>query len=93
MIKEFQALGLDISIIDNNDEVHDINDLEESDDDIPITIDEIDVNKDLISQEEVKTDIEYVPDEENDEEDLDDENPNVEELEAISEGNLEGDDI
>ena len=93
LIKEFQALGLDISIIDNNDEVHDINDLEESDDDTPITIDEIDVNKDLISQEEVKTDIEYVPDEENDEEDLDDENPTVEELEAISEGNLEGDDI
>ena len=91
LIKEFQALGLDISIIDNNDEVHDINDLEESDDDTPITIDEIDVNKDLISQEEVKTDIEYVPDEENDEEN--DENPTVEELEAISEGNLEGDDI
>ena len=90
LIKEFQALGLDISIIDNNDEVHDINDLEEADDDTPITIDEIDVNKDLIPQEEVKTDTEYVPGEE----DLDDdENPTDEELEAISEGNLEGDDI
>ena len=36
---------------------------------------------------------ENFPESKDDEEDLDDENPTVEELEAISEGNLEGDDI
>ena len=92
LIKEFQALGLDITIIDNNDEVHDINDLEETDDDAAITIDEIDVNKDLTldtkeevvieettNDEELETDIdeEIVPDEENDIEDLSDEGDEI----------------
>ena len=99
LIKEFQALGLDISIIDYNDEVHDINELEEADDDTPITIDEIDVNKDIIpeshtSEPEVSEESEYVPDEENDEDDeLDDELPTAEELEAIQEGKIEGDEL
>ena len=96
LIKEFQALGLDISFIDNNDEVRDINELEEDDDDAPITIDEIDVNKSLIPEEEIKEpDVEDVPDEENDDllvEDIE-ENPTDEELEAIDDGNLEGDEI
>ena len=92
LIKEFQALGLDITIIDNNDEVHDINDLEETDDDAAITIDEIDVNKDLtldtkeelVSEEttndedsETVIDEEIVPDEENDIEDLSDEGDEI----------------
>ena len=98
LIKEFQALGLDISFIDNNDEIRDINDLEEDDDDAPITIDEIDVNKSLIPEEEIKEpDSENVPDEENNdlsviEEEIE-ENPTDEELEAIDDGNLEGDEI
>ena len=98
LIKEFQALGLDISFIDNNDEIRDINDLEEEDDDAPITIDEIDVNKSLIPEEEIKEpDSENVPDEENNdlsviEEEIE-ENPTDEELEAIDDGNLEGDEI
>ena len=93
LIKEFQALGLDISIIDNNDEIHDLTDLEESDDDVAITIDEIDVNKDMTVPEvvEPETDTEYIPDEENDEE-LD-EDPTEEELNAISNGDIEGDEI
>ena len=92
LIKEFQALGLDITIIDNNDEVHDINDLEETDDDAAITIDEIDVNKDLtldtkeeaVSEEttndedsETVIDEEIVPDEENDIEDLSNEGDEI----------------
>ena len=98
LIKEFQALGLDISFIDNNDEIRDINDLEEEDDDAPITIDEIDVNKSLIPEEEIKEpDSEKVPDEENkdllDIEEEIEENPTDEELEAIDDGNLEGDEI
>ncbi len=84
LIKEFQALGLDITIIDNNDEVHDINDLEESDDDVAITIDEIDVNKDIIESEETQI-------EENNEEteNVSDEKNDIEE----SSTDLEGDEI
>ena len=99
LIKEFQALGLDISFIDNNDEIRDINELEEDDDDTPITIDEIDVNKEIIPNvdSEVISDNEDVPDLENEEiEDVDEvfeENPTDEELEAISEGKIEGDEI
>ena len=96
LIKEFQALGLDISIIDNNDEIHDLTDLEESDDDVAITIDEIDVNKDTIVPEvsEPEVDTEYVLDEENDEEEFElEEDPTEEDLEAISNGDIEGDEI
>ena len=96
LIKEFQALGLDISVIDNNDEIHDLSDLEESDDDVAITIDEIDVNKDTVEEAApvVEPDTEYVPDEENDDEDIElDEDPTEEELEAISNGDIEGDEI
>ncbi len=92
LIKEFQALGLDISIIDNNDEIHDINELEESDDDAPITIDEIDVNKNIMPIEEENYDTENVPDEENDEE-INTDEPTDEELDKIDDGNLEGDEI
>ena len=96
LIKEFQALGLDISVIDNNDEIHDLSDLEESDDDVAITIDEIDVNKEIVEETTpiVEPDTEYVPDEENDDEDFElDEDPTEEELEAISNGDIEGDEI
>ncbi len=95
LIKEFQALGLDISVIDNNDEIHDLSDLEESDDDVAITIDEIDVNKEIVEETTpiVEPDTEYVPDEENDEDFELDEDPTEEELEAISNGDIEGDEI
>ena len=98
LIKEFQALGLDISFIDNNDQIRDMNELEEDDDDTPITIDEIDVNKEIITN--VTNDVddkENVPDEENEEiettDEVFEENPTDEELEAISEGKIEGDEI
>ena len=99
LIKEFQALGLDISIIDNNDEIHDLTDLEESDDDAPITIDEIDVNKDNNTEvTPMPKPEEFVPDEENNETEDEfesdiDEMPTDEELEKISNGDIEGDEI
>ena len=104
LIKEFQALGLDISIIDNNDEIHDINELEEDDDDTPITIDEIDINKDIVPEVSEPTEMaetENVPEDENDEEEIIEEDPTEEELEAISNeesvkisnADLEGDEI
>ena len=97
LIKEFQALGLDISIIDNNDEIHDINDLEESDDDTPITIDEIDINKDIIPEVSNEEPVEEIDNETDEESEMMDEDPTDEELEAISNETLneivEGDDI
>ncbi len=44
MIKEFQALGLDIQFIDNDDKIHDLKELEDAEDkeDVPVSIDEID---------------------------------------------------
>ena len=102
LIKEFQALGLDISIIDNNDEIHDITDLEGVDDDVAITIDEIDVNKDnnQVVDMPMEEETEFVPDEENDEfedelefdEDVED-MPTEAELDKISNGDIEGDEI
>jgi len=96
LIKEFQALGLDISIIDNNDEIHSMSDLEDNDDDSAITIDEIDGNRENIVPPVVEEkDTEYVPDEENEEieDSFEDEVPTDEELEKISNGDLEGDEI
>ena len=96
LIKEFQALGLDISFIDNNDEIHSISDLEEIDDDVAITIDEIDINKDKenVTLTEVPND-DLVTDKETEknEEDMEEDAPTEEELEAISNGDLEGDEI
>ena len=64
-----------------------MNELEEDDDDTPITIDEIDVNKEIITN--VTSDVddkENVPDEENEEiettDEVFEENPTDEELEA-----------
>ena len=95
LIKEFQALGLDISIIDNNDEIHSISDLEESDDDVAITIDEIDVNgsKENVVPVETDAEEEYVEEESDEFEDDFEDIPTDEELEAISNGDLEGDEI
>ncbi len=45
LVKEFQALGLDVQVIDNNDEVVEFKDIEEDDDDADaFRIDEIEVN-------------------------------------------------
>ena len=44
LVKEFQALGLDVQVVNNNDEVQEFNDLEEDEDsDEPFRIDEIEL--------------------------------------------------
>jgi len=56
LIKEFQALGLDISIITKDGETKDLRDLEREEDkeDVPVTIEEIDINS---KNEEMNTEI------------------------------------
>ncbi len=44
LVKEFQALGLDVQVIDNDDEVHEFKDIEEDEDgDEPFRIEEIEI--------------------------------------------------
>ena len=94
LIKEFQALGLNIEMLDYDDKLHDLRELERDDDDDgeAITIDEIDVNtgevkkKDslgLIPEPEVE---EVVEQNEFDENDFDEEMPSDEELMALENG-------
>ena len=73
LIKEFQALGLDVQILDNTDTLLDLKEIEEEEEkEETIKIDEIDLN-DLEQIEEPETPEETIPDEENDfESDLDD---------------------
>ena len=80
LIKEFQALGLDISVINNNDEVVGFKELEmteeDEDDDIP-TIEEIPNNDKNVPEEEKLEDVDELEDEfediEEEEKDFDDE--------------------
>ncbi len=73
LIKEFQALGLDVQILDNTDTLLDLKDIEEEEEkEETIKIDEIDLS-DLEPVEEPETTEENIPDEENEfENDLDD---------------------
>ena len=82
LIKEFQALGLDISVINNNDEVVGFKELEmseEDDDDVP-TIEEVTNDKKIINTDEIldenddlEDEFEDVEEEEEDFTDLDEE--------------------
>ncbi len=78
LIKEFQALGLDISFL-TKDGLKDVKELEkeESEDDNPVTIDEIDTNKEEI-EEPIEEDEEFESD---DEDDFDDEYDSLDDLE------------
>lgn len=78
LIKEFQALGLDMSVIDENGNVKEFRDLEreEDEDDSPITIDEVDFidKKDDSKDEEItQEDEEEILDEFEDDENFEDE--------------------
>ena len=98
LIKEFQALGLDVQIIDNNDVTHELKELEEEEEESSdaITIDEIDAKAGIIKPEE------EVSKEATEEEPLDDEaefadddfeeEPTSEDLEELEE-DLEGDEL
>ena len=76
LVKEFQALGLNIEMIDYDDQIHDLRELEVEDDDAgeAITIDEIDANTGEVKKKEpLVPDLEPLPDEPMDEEDDEDE--------------------
>ena len=93
LIKEFQALGLDISVIEDDDKVIGINELEkeDDDDDMPIA-EEVPKNnliKEFDSSEEENDesyDDESEDDEFDDDEDFDEEMPTDEELDEIEDG-------
>ena len=83
LVKEFQALGLDVQVINDSDEVVEFKDIEEDEDDSDaFRIEEIDVTTNDLQPEEPIDD--YV---EEDEEDLDDlEFPGIEETDTMDEG-------
>ena len=92
MMKEFQALGLDISIIDDNGETHDLRELEDQEKDGFTSVSEIENSTEnlLESNDEEELDepeLEDPDDYEDDFEDLDDLEPDFDEVE------MEGDDL
>ena len=75
LVKEFQALGLDVQVLNNEDELVEFKDIEENDEDDTIRIDEIDLTKDLDVKEPEEEMTEEAPledEEEEDEVDFDD---------------------
>ena len=84
LVKEFQALGLDVQVINDSDEVVEFKDIEEDEDDSDaFRIEEIDVTTNDLQPEEPIDD--YV--EEDEEEYLDDlEFPGIEETDTMDEG-------
>ncbi len=91
LVKEFQALGLNIEMIDYDDQIHDLRELEVEDDDAgeAITIDEIDANTGEVKKKEpLVPDLEPLPDEPMDEEDDEDEFAEEDEDEMPSDDEL-----
>ncbi len=76
LVKEFQALGLDVQVLNNDDELVEFKDIEESDDNEGAPrIDEIDLSKDFDGKEDMPPEPEDVPpyeEEEEEEDSLDD---------------------
>ncbi len=87
LVKEFQALGLDVQVIDSNDEVLEFKDIEEEPDDTDtLKIDEIDVNPVDLADEVLTPDDDYEESFEDDEDDLDDlEFPGMDDLDSEGE--------
>ena len=95
LIKEFQALGLNIEMIDYDDQIHDLRELEETDEDAgdALTIDEIDVNTGQVKvKPEDMPEIEEPEDVEDEDfdsdfdSDLDEEMPSDDEIMAMEQG-------
>ncbi len=98
LIKEFQALGLNIEMIDQDDKIHDLRELEMDDDTDgeALTIDEIDVNTGEVKKKEPLVpdidepedpeDSSYEEEEEDYDEDDEEESPSDEEIMAIENG-------
>ncbi len=102
LIKEFQALGLNVEMIDQNDVAHELKELEEDEDESSdaITIDEIDIktgevkNIDVEEPEKEDASLDSLDNEFDDEDDDFDEEPNAEDLEEIEdEGFDEGEEL
>ena len=96
LIKEFQALGLDISVINNDDEIIDMRQLESDDEDDDIVVEEIPKTnpfKDIDNYEDDDIDEENLLDEETDELDeaIDDEFEYEEDLEEAFDDDIEND--
>ncbi len=96
LIKEFQALGLNIEMIDYDDKIHDLKELEAEDDDDKdaLTVDEIDINTGEVKRP-MGEPVEEVPDppvedlddeDEFAEDDFDDEMPTDDEIMAMEQG-------
>ena len=89
LIKEFQALGLNIEMIDYDDKVHDLRELEADEDDgDALTIDEIDINTGEVKGKPVEeeTPVEEEKDEfDNEEEEFEDE-PSIDDIMALENG-------
>ena len=85
LIKEFQALGLDISVINNDDEVVGFKELESRDDDddeeMPL-VEEVNNNN---AMEKIEDENDVLEDDYDDEDDYDEENDNYEDFEDIEE--------
>jgi DNA-directed RNA polymerase subunit beta len=73
LVKEFQALGLDVQVIDNDNKTLEFKDIEEDEDeDEAFRIDEIDVTaSDLANVPDPELDDSYIDEDEEDEDDLD----------------------
>ena len=100
LIKEFQALGLNVEMIDQNDQAHELKELEEEEDESgdAITIDEIDAktgevksHEDLPEPPEPQNS-DYVEEDEFGDEELEEE-PNLDELKDLEESFEEGDEL
>ncbi len=90
LIKEFQALGLDITILNDEGKFLDLKELEEEESDSYLTTDEFE-KTDLVVEPEEPEELETPTIEVDDEENMDiDEEPSIEEIEAIEHDMVEG---
>ncbi len=88
LIKEFQALGLDIQIIDNKDNLIEMKDIEDKEDkdETPVTIEEVDFRDRNESKEIVEEEVKEEIEEESEEDFLESEEEILEELGGKDEG-------
>ena len=86
LVKEFQALGLDVQVVNDKDEIVEFKDIEESEDDSDaFRIEEIEVTSNELNNNEPALEEEYF--EEEPEEDLDDlEFPDIDDIDTEDEG-------
>ena len=100
LIKEFQALGLNVEMIDQNDQAHELKELEEEEDESgdAITIDEIDAKTGEVKSHEDLTEppepqnSDYVEEDEFGDDELEEE-PDLDELKDLEESFEEGDEL